>query len=92
MLLPALVLGAQVKGARVLQVRRQHHGLVTSLSRQLDAEVPGIEGDKDKIEVLGREMLIDKGIEPIDGVAETAGGPNMLPGERGKARYGREGG
>jgi hypothetical protein len=36
-LLPALVLGSQIKGAGMLQVRGKNDGLVASLAWQLDA-------------------------------------------------------
>lgn len=38
--LPSLVLGAQVEGARVLQVGGKDDGLIASLTGQLDAEIP----------------------------------------------------
>ena len=50
--LPALVLGAQVKGARVLQVRRQHDGLISGLARQLHTEIPRVQRDKGKFVIL----------------------------------------
>ena len=85
-LLPTLILCAQVKGARVLEVGRQHDGLVAGLSRKLDAKVPGIEGDEDKVEVLGSQILGGKGIESADGVPEGTGISDVLPRERRQAR------
>lgn len=85
-LLPALVLGPEVKGTRVLQVRGKHDGLVAGLAGKLDAEVPGIEGDEDEIEVLGRQVLRGKRVKSGDGVSEGAGISDMLPRQRREAR------
>lgn len=51
--LPMLILSAQVKGAAMLKVRRQNDSFVSSFSGQLDPEIPGIQGDKRKFQVLG---------------------------------------
>ena len=49
MLLPTLVFSSQVKGARVLQVGREHDSFVASFTRQLHTKIPGVEGDEDKV-------------------------------------------
>lgn len=86
-LLPSLIFLAQVKGSRVLKVGRQNDSLVASLTGQLDTQVPGIECDKDKVEVLRGKVFGSKGIEAVNGIAEASGVSNMLPGECGKARW-----
>lgn len=85
MLLPALVLGAQVKGARVLEVGGQHDGLVAGFTGQLDTQIPGIQGDKGKVEIRRGQMLRGKGVEAINGIAKGAGVANVFPGEGGQA-------
>lgn len=85
--LPSLVFGTQVKGARVLQVRRQDDGLVSSLTGQLHPEIPGVEGHERELEILGDEMLLGEGIKPVDGITEGPCIANMLPGEGGQARW-----
>jgi hypothetical protein len=81
MLLPALVLSSQIKGARVLQVGGEDNGLVTSFTWQLDTKVPGIESDEDEVEVLRGQMLRGEGIEAIDGVSKGTGVSHMFPGQ-----------
>ena len=88
MLLPALIFGAEVEGARVLQVRRQHDRLVSSFTRQLNPQVPGIQGDKRKLQVVSEEVFLCELIKPVDGFAESARVLDMLPGERRQARCG----
>ena len=39
-LLPTLILGAQIEGSGVLQVRRKHYGLVPGLAGELYPEIP----------------------------------------------------
>lgn len=78
-LLPSLVLGAEVEGTRVLEVGGKHHGLVSGFSGKLDAQIPGVEGHKDEVKVLGVEMLGGEGIEAIDSVPESASISNVLP-------------
>lgn len=84
-LLPALVLGAQIESTRVLEVRRQDYGFVTSLAWQLDAKVPRIQSDEDEVEVLGCEVLVGKRIESRDGVSKGTRVSYVLPGERSEA-------
>jgi hypothetical protein len=83
--LPSLVLGAQVEGARVLQVRRENDGLVASLTGQLDAEVPGVKSDKGELEVVLGEVLLGELVETVDGIAERASVADVLPGKGCKA-------
>ena len=87
MRLPSLVLGAQVKGPRVLQIWRQHHSLVPGLPRQLDTQIPRVQRHKGKLEVLADEVFLGKGVEAVDGVPEGTCGTDMLPGESGQARW-----
>lgn len=86
MLLPALVFGAEVKGSRVLQVGGQHNGLVASFARKLDAEVPGIEGDEDEVEVLGGKILGSKCVESSDSISKGTSVSNVLPSQRRQTR------
>ena len=70
MLLPALVLGAEVEAARVLQIRGQDDGLITGFSRQLDSEVPRVERHKGELEVLGEQVLLREAIKGVDGISK----------------------
>lgn len=79
-LLPVLVFGAEVKGARVLQVWGEDDGFVPSLSRKLNAQIPRVQRDKCKLKVLGKEFLGEL-VEAGDCVAEGACGADVLPGE-----------
>ena len=81
--LPALVLGAQIECARVLEVGGQHNGLVAGLTGQLDAQVPRVEGDKGKFVVVGDNVFLGEAVEAVDGVAEGAGVADLIPGEGG---------
>lgn len=85
-LLPSLVLGAEIEGTGVLQVRGQHNGLVASLARHLDAEVPSIERDEDEFEVLGRQVFGSECIDASDSVPKGTGISNMLPGQGSQTR------
>lgn len=84
--LPALILCTQIKCARMLEIRGEDNGLVTGLAGQLDAEIPGIEGYKGKLVVLGDDVLLCKGIESVNGIAEGPGVPDLVPGEGCQAR------
>jgi hypothetical protein len=70
--LPSLVFGAEIKSARVLKVRRKHNGLVAGLARQLNTEVPGIQGHKGEFQVLRQQVFLGKRIESVDSVTEAA--------------------
>lgn len=83
--LPSLVFGAQVEGARVLQVGREDDGLVARLTRQLDAQVPRVERDKGKLEVVLGEVLGSELVEAADGIAERACIADVLPCQRREA-------
>lgn len=85
-LLPALVLGAEVEGSGVLKIGGEDNGLVASFTRKLNSEVPGIEGDKGKVEVLGGQVLGSKSIESRDGVSKGSRVSNMLPSQSSQAR------
>lgn len=86
-LLPSLVLGPEVERLRVLKIGRKHDGLVTGLPGELDAEVPGVQGNEGKVKVLGDQMLRSKRIEAVDGIPESAGIADMLPREGSEARW-----
>lgn len=83
--LPSLVFGAQVEGARVLQVGGKDDGLIASLTGQLDAEIPRVKSDKGKLMVVLDEVLLGELVEAVDGIAERACITDMLPGKRCKA-------
>ena len=85
-LLPALVFSAQVESTAVLEVRRQDDGLVAGFPGQLDAHVPRVEGHKGEFEVLGEEVLLGKGVEAVDGIAEGSCRADVFPGEGSQAR------
>lgn len=91
-LLPSLVLGSQIEGARVLEVWRQNNGLVAGFPWELDPKVPSIQRDEDKVKVLGVEVLGGEGIETVNCVPERASIPNMLPRQSRQARCSRQGG
>lgn len=78
-LLPSLIFGAEVEGTRVLKVGGEHNGLVSGFSGKLDAQVPGVEGHKDEIEVLRVKMLGGESIEAIDSVPESTSISNVFP-------------
>lgn len=85
--LPSCVFRPEIKGPRVLQVGWQDDGLVSGFPGQLDAEIPGVESDKGKVEVLGDQVLLGKAVEAVDGVPEGASRTHMFPGQRGEARW-----
>lgn len=77
MILPSHVLGAKVEGTGVLKVRRKNHSFVTSFAGKLDSQVPGIESDKNELNV--QKVLVHKGIEPIDCIPECTRVSDVLP-------------
>lgn len=85
-LLPSLVFGAEIESARVLQVRGEDDSLVSGLARKLDAEIPGIESDKNKVEVLGGQVLGSKGVESGDGISKGTRVSDVLPSQGSQAR------
>lgn len=86
-LLPSLVLGAEVEGTRMLEIRWKYNGLVAGFSGKLDAQVPCVESHKDEVEILRVEMLGGKGIEAINSVPEGTSISNVLPGQGCQACY-----
>lgn len=80
-LLPSLVLSAEVKGAGVLEVWWEDNSLVAGLARELNTEVPAVEGDEGEVEVLRGQVLVGKRIEASDGIAESACIADVLPSE-----------
>ena len=85
-LLPALILCSEIKGSRVLEVRRKDHSLVTSFSGELNTKVPSIQCDEDKVQTLGSQVLIGKRIEPVDRIPKRSGISYVLPCKSRQAR------
>lgn len=85
-LLPALVFSAEVEGSRVLQIGGEDNSLVTSLAGKLNPEVPRIESDKGKVEVLGGQVLGSKSIESRDRISKGSRVSDVLPSEGSQAR------
>ena len=85
-LLPALILCSEIKGSRVLKVRRKDHSLVTSFPGKLDTKVPSIQSDENKVETLGSQVLIGKRIEPVDRIPKRSGISYVFPCKSGQAR------
>jgi hypothetical protein len=88
--LPVLVLGAEVEGTRVLEVRWEDNGLVAGFAGKLDAQVPRIERHERKLVVLWEYVLLAKVGKPLDGVTEGARVAHLVPGERRQACCGGE--
>lgn len=78
-LLPSLVLGAEVECAGVLEVWWQDDGLVAGLTGKLDAEIPRVEGDEREVEVLRGQVLGGECVEAGDGITESARIADVLP-------------
>ena len=78
-LLPSLIFGSQIEGARMLQIRRQHDGLVTSLAGKLDTQIPGVKGNKNELEVISRQVLVGELIESGDRVSKGSRVSDMFP-------------
>ena len=75
----------------MLKVWGQDNRLVPGFARELDAQIPGLKRDEDKVEVLARQILASKCVEPVDCIPERAGIAHMLPGQSGQARCGGRG-
>jgi hypothetical protein len=86
-LLPSLVFGTEVESTRVLEIGRKNNGLVAGFPRKLDSEVPGVEGDEDKVEVLRGQVLRGKRIESVDSISKGTSVTYVLPGQGGQARW-----
>ena len=90
--LESLVLRAQAKQNRMLHIGGQNNALVASLTRHLDTEVPGSQGDESKFGsgtragVLVHEVLAGVCIEGGDSITVATGLLDMLPGQGGKGR------
>lgn len=84
-LLPSLVLGAEIESTGVLEVWWQDNGLVAGLAWKLNAEIPAVEGDEGEVEVLRRQVLVGKRVEAGNGISESACIADMLPSERSQA-------
>jgi hypothetical protein len=85
-LLPSLIFSSQVEGAGVLQIRRQHNSLVAGFSRELNSEVPGVEGDEDEVEVFRRQIFGSKRVEAGDGIPKGTSVSDMFPRQSRQAR------
>jgi hypothetical protein len=81
--LPALVFGAQVEASRVLQIWGQYNSLITSFSRQLNTQVPGIEGDKSEFQLLLKQAFLRESIDAVNGISEAACVADLVPGQGG---------
>lgn len=88
--LEGLVLATETKEDRVLHVRGQDDALVASLTRHLNAEVPGSQSDKGKLGsgtgsgITVYEVFVGIGIESGNGITVAASLLDMLPGEGGQ--------
>jgi len=71
----------------MLEVRRQHDVLVATFPGKLDTEIPRLQRDEDKLEVVLQQMLVGEGIESADSIVEGAGVSDMFPGQGGQACY-----
>jgi hypothetical protein len=69
----------------VLEVRWQNHRLIARFPRQLDPQVPQVEGDERELVVLGQDVLLCEGTKTVDGIAEGARVADLVPSERGQA-------
>lgn len=78
-LLPSLIFSSQVEGAGVLQIGRQHDGLVAGFARELNSEVPGVKGDEDEVEVFRSQILGSKRVEAGDGIPKGTSVSDMFP-------------
>lgn len=85
-LLPSLIFGPELKGARVLKIGGQHNGLVTGLTGKLNAQVPSFERDENEVKVIREQVFGGKGVETVDGIPESARIPDVFPCESGQAR------
>ena len=86
MLLPALILGTEVKRTRVLKVWRKDDGLVPGFAGKLHTEVPGVESHEDKVEVLRGQVFVGKRVKPVDRIPKGSGISNVFPSQRRQAR------
>lgn len=86
MLLPSLVFGAQIEGARVLEVGGKDNGLVAGFPGQLHAQIPSLKGDENEVEVRAGQVLGSESIEAVDGIPEGTGVTDMFPREGRQAR------
>lgn len=86
-LLPSLVLGAEIESTGVLEVWWKDNGLIASLTWKLNTEIPRIERDEREIEVLGGQILVGECIETGNGISESACIADVLPGKGSKAGY-----
>lgn len=88
--LEGLVLSTKTEQNGVLHVSRQNNALVTGLTRHLDTEIPGSQGDESELGssarsgVLVHQVLAGISIESSDGITVAASLLDMLPGKGGK--------
>ena len=86
-LLPSLILRPEVEGPRVLKIGGENNSLITCLTGKLDAEIPRVERHEGKLEVLGEQMFLGKGVEAVDGIPEGTCRSNVFPCQGGQARW-----
>ena len=79
MLLPSLVFCAKVKATRVLKVRWKHNCLVSRFPWELYPQIPRIESDEGRLEVIRQKMFLVEAIESVDRIPERASTAYMFP-------------
>lgn len=84
--LPSLIFGAQIEGARVLEVRGEDDRLVSGLTRQLHPKIPRIQRHEGKLQVLADEVFLGEGVKAGDGIAESTCRADVLPCQSCQAR------
>ena len=84
--LPSLVFGSKIKGTRVLQVGRKNDGLIPSLTRQLNPEVPGIECHEGEFKIFRDEVLLGESIKPGDRVSKGSRTADVFPSQSRQTR------
>ena len=77
--LPPLVLGPQIEGARVLEVKGEDHVFVARFSRQLDPEIPRVKGDEGPLKVVVGQMLLVESLKRLHGGTEVTRVPDVVP-------------
>lgn len=71
----------------MLQVWRQDDRLIPGFSRQLNAQVPRIEGDKGEFKVLCGQVFVDECVKPGNCISEGTCIANVFPRESCETRY-----
>ena len=63
----------------MLEVRGESNGLVACFARDLDSEVPRIEGNEDECSLGVEDMVFYKAVDALDCFAERARVLNVIP-------------